>query len=234
MQTRFMDVLPNNIQREIMEFFIDTASIEEITIAQEQGLIDGVTTNPTLLSREGIDWRVRAQEILEVVKGPVSLEVVAEDAPGMIAQAHDLKKIGDNVVVKIPMTPEGLKAIKALSDEGIDTNVTLVFSSLQALLAAKAGGAYVSPFIGRLDAIGSSGMNLVEEIRTIYDNYGYSTKILVASVRHPMHVLDAALIGADVATVPFAVLQQFVHHPLTDKGLASFLGDWHKLTGGNW
>ncbi|KAF1074570.1 fructose-6-phosphate aldolase [Halodesulfovibrio sp. MK-HDV] len=217
-----------------MEFFIDTASIEDIKTATEQGLIDGVTTNPTLLSREGGDWRVRAREILEVVKGPVSLEVVAEDAPGMIAQAHDLKKMGDNVVVKIPMTSEGLKAIKALSSEGIHTNVTLIFSPLQALLAAKAGGTYVSPFIGRLDAIGDNGMNLVEEIRTIFDNYGYTTKILVASVRHPMHVLEAALVGADVATVPFSVLQQFVHHPLTDKGLASFLGDWKKLTGGKW
>lgn len=217
-----------------MEFFIDTASIEEIKTASEQGLIDGVTTNPTLLSREGVDWRERAKEILEVVKGPVSLEVVAEDAAGMISQAHDLKKMGDNVVVKIPMTPEGLKAVKTLSSEGIDTNVTLIFSPLQALLAAKAGGTYVSPFIGRLDAISDDGMRLVEEIRTIFDNYGYTAKLLVASVRHPMHVLEAALIGADVITIPYAVLQQFVHHPLTDKGLASFLGDWKKLTGGKW
>ncbi|SIN72195.1 fructose-6-phosphate aldolase [Halodesulfovibrio marinisediminis] len=217
-----------------MRFFIDTAKIEDIRTAADQGLIDGVTTNPTLLSREGGDWRDRAKEILEVVKGPVSLEVVAEDAAGMILQAHDLKKMGDNVVVKIPMTPEGLKAVKTLSSEGIDTNVTLIFSPLQALLAAKAGGTYVSPFIGRLDAIAENGMSLVEDIRTIFDNYGFTAKILVASVRHPMHVLEAALIGADVATVPFAVLQQFVHHPLTDKGLASFLGDWKKLTGGKW
>jgi len=213
-----------------VEFFLDTANIEEIEAAQRQGLMNGVTTNPTLLSREGGDWRVQAKRICEMVPGPVSLEVVGTTADEMVREAEDLMTFGDNVVVKIPMLSEGLVATKTLSEKGIKTNVTLVFSAMQALLAAKAGATYVSPFVGRLDAIGHDGMQLVEQIRTIYDNYGFSTKILVASVRDPMHVLDSALIGADVATVPFKVIQQFVKHPLTDSGLAQFLKDWEQFT----
>lgn len=213
-----------------MEFFLDTANIDEIRAAQRQGLVDGVTTNPTLLSREGGDWRKQAQRICEIVSGPVSLEVVGTTAEDMVREAEDLVGFGPNVVIKIPMIAEGLVAAKTLSEKGIKTNVTLVFSAMQALLAAKAGATYVSPFVGRLDAIGHDGMQLIEQIRTIFDNYGFETKILVASVRDPMHVQDSALIGADVATVPYKVIQQFVKHPLTDTGLAQFLKDWEAFT----
>ncbi len=214
-----------------MEFFLDTANIDEIRAAKKQGLLDGVTTNPTLLSREGGDWREQAKVICAEVEGPVSLEVVGETAEEMLKEAEDLVNFGKQVVIKVPMTGEGLIATKALSRKGIKTNVTLIFSPLQALLAAKAGATYVSPFVGRLDAIGTDGMELVSQIRTIFDNYGYETKIIVASVRNPMHVLDSALVAADVATIPFKVINEFVKHPLTDKGLEAFNADWAKLVG---
>lgn len=214
-----------------MEFFLDTANIDEIRSANKQGLLDGVTTNPTLLSREGGDWREQAKAICTEVKGPVSLEVVGETAAEMVAEAEDLMKFGQHVVIKIPMTSEGLIATKILAQKGIKTNVTLIFSPLQALLAAKAGATYVSPFVGRLDDIVVEGMELVSQIRTIFDNYGYETKIIVASIRSPLHVLDSALEGADVATIPYKVISSLVKHPLTDKGLAAFNADWAKLTG---
>lgn len=213
-----------------MEFFLDTANFDEIRAAKKQGLLDGVTTNPTLLAREGGDWRHQAKRICEEVDGPVSLEVLGLTAPEMEKEAEDLIGFGDNVVIKLPMTSEGLIACKALTARNIKTNVTLVFSAMQALLAAKAGATYVSPFIGRLDGLSQDGMELISQIRTIYDNYGFSTKILIASVRHPLHVLDGALIGADVATIPFSVIQQFVYHPMTDKGLAAFLKDWAEFS----
>jgi transaldolase len=213
-----------------MEFFLDTANIDEIRKAKSQGLLDGVTTNPTLLSREGGDWRKQAQIICNEVEGPVSLEVMGETAEEMINEAEDLSKFGENVVIKIPMTNEGLIATKALHKKGMKTNVTLVFSPLQALLAAKAGATYVSPFVGRLDGISHDGMELIFQIRTIFNNYDFQTKILVASVRTPLHVLDSALIGADVATIPFKIISDFVKHPLTDQGLATFKADWDRLT----
>ncbi len=213
-----------------MEFFLDTANLDEIRQATEMGLVDGVTTNPTLLSREGGDWRSRMQEICDMVKGPVSLEVVGETASQMISEAEDLTSFGDNVVIKVPLTTEGLVATRILYRKGVKTNVTLVFSALQALLAAKAGATYVSPFVGRLDGIANDGMELIREIRTIFDNYDFSTKVLVASIRHPMHVLDSALIGADVATIPYSVISQLASHPLTDKGLAAFKADWDNFT----
>lgn len=213
-----------------MEFFLDTANIDEIRAAKKQGLLDGVTTNPTLLSREGGDWREQAKTICAEVTGPVSLEVVGETAEEMLKEADELMKFGQHVVIKVPMTSEGLIATKALSEKGIKTNVTLIFSPLQALLAAKAGATYVSPFVGRIDDIVSDGMELVAQIRTIFDNYGYETKIIVASIRSPMHVLESALIAADVATIPFKVISTLVKHPLTDKGLAAFNADWAKLT----
>ncbi|WP_291328368.1 fructose-6-phosphate aldolase [Desulfovibrio sp. UCD-KL4C] len=212
-----------------MEFFLDTANIDEIRKAKNQGLLDGVTTNPTLLSREGGDWRKQAQLICNEVEGPVSLEVMDETAEEMVNEAEDLSKFGKNVVIKIPMTTEGLIATKALHKKGMKTNVTLVFSPLQALLAAKAGATYVSPFVGRLDGISHDGMELISQIRTIFDNYDFQTKILVASVRTPLHVLDSALIGADVATIPFKIIRDFVKHPLTDQGLETFKADWDRL-----
>lgn len=212
-----------------MEFFLDTASIDEIREANELGLIDGVTTNPTLMAREGVDWKERAREICEEVEGPVSLEVVGVTAEEMIREATELVKFGPNVVVKIPMLAEGMKAVRTLTSMGIDTNVTLVFSPNQALLAAKAGATYVSPFVGRLDAIGSNGMEMVSQILTIYGQYGFDTKVLVASVRHAGHVLESALMGADVITLPFGVIKQLAKHPLTDSGLESFLRDWEKV-----
>ncbi|GAB7022305.1 fructose-6-phosphate aldolase [Salidesulfovibrio brasiliensis] len=214
-----------------MEFYLDTANIDEIAAARKLGLIDGVTTNPTLLSREGGDWQAQAKKICDLVDGPVSLEVVGTTAKEMVAEAEELVNFGSNVVVKIPMIEEGLVATKELTARGIKTNVTLVFSAMQALLAAKAGATYVSPFVGRLDAIGQNGMEVVSQIRTIFDNYGFRTNILVASVRHAGHVLDSAALGADVITVPYSVIKQLAAHPLTDKGLASFLADWKKLTG---
>lgn len=212
-----------------MKFFIDTADINEIKAAMEMGLIDGVTTNPTLISKTGRPFLEVAKEIVETVPGPVSLEVVSLDTQGMVDEARQLAKFGDNVVIKIPMTTEGLKAVKILSSEGIKTNVTLVFSPLQALLAAKAGATYVSPFVGRLDDVGHDGMELISQVVQIYENYGFETEIIVASVRHPQHVLQAALIGADIATIPFKVIKQLSKHPLTDIGIERFLEDWAKV-----
>ncbi len=212
-----------------MKFFIDTADINEIKAAMEMGMVDGVTTNPTLISRTGRPFLEVAKEIVETVPGPVSLEVVSLDTQGMVDEARQLAKLGDNVVIKIPMTTEGLKAVKILSEEGIKTNVTLVFSPLQALLAAKAGATFVSPFVGRLDDIGHDGMELVAQIVQIFDNYGFDTEIIVASIRHPQHVLQAAIMGADIATIPFKVIKQLAKHPLTDVGIERFLEDWAKV-----
>jgi len=211
-----------------MKFFIDTANVEEIKKANELGMVDGVTTNPSLVSKEGREFNGLIKEICDIVDGPVSAEVVSVDADGMIREAKELAKLADNIVVKIPLIEEGLKAVKILSKEGINTNVTLCFSSIQALMAAKAGAAYISPFVGRLDDIGHRGMELVDEILTIYDNYGFETEVIVASIRNPIHVLDAALMGADIATIPYKVIQQLVKHPLTDIGLEKFLADWEK------
>ena len=211
-----------------MQFFIDTANVTEIRTAMDMGLVDGVTTNPSLMAREAADWRDIATEICRLVPGPVSLEVLALDAQGMVEEARDLVRFGPNVVVKVPRTAEGLKAVRILRSMDIDTNVTLVFSAAQALLAAKAGAGYVSPFLGRLDDVGQDGMELVWQILTIFSNYGFSTKIIAASVRHPLHVLDAALSGAHIATVPLKILTQLMAHPLTDKGVDAFLQDWNK------
>jgi len=212
-----------------MKFFIDTANVDEIKKAVELGLIDGVTTNPTLVSRENRDFRELIQEICSIVDGPVSVEAVSLDKDGMVKEARELSKIAPNIVIKIPLTEEGLKAVRILSKEGIKTNVTLCFSPTQALLAAKAGANYVSPFVGRLDDISHTGMEIVEQILTIYDNYGFETEVIVASIRHPLHVLEAALMGADIATIPFRVLMQLVKHPLTDIGIERFLKDWEKV-----
>ncbi len=212
-----------------MKFFLDTANLEEIKRGIEMGLVDGVTTNPTLVSKEGREFWDLVTEICRLVEGPVSLEVTSLDADGMVREAKELAKIGDNVVVKIPMTQEGMKAVKRLEAEGIRTNVTLVFSPVQALIAAKAGASYVSPFVGRLDDISAGGMELVEQIVSIYANYDIFTEVIVASVRHPMHVLEAALIGADIATIPFKVMEQLFKHPLTDIGIERFLKDWEKV-----
>ena len=212
-----------------MKFFIDTGNIEEIKEGIRLGMVDGVTTNPSLVAKENKDFDTVVREILEIVTGPVSLEVVSLDADGMVKEGRELAKLADNVVVKVPMLPEGLKATKILSDEGIRVNQTLVFSPLQALMAAKAGAAYVSPFVGRLDDISHVGMDLVEEIITIFDNYDFDCEVLVASVRNPLHVLEAAMMGADVATIPFSVLMQLAKHPLTDIGVEKFLADWKKV-----
>ena len=212
-----------------MEIFIDTAKLDEIKQAAAMGVLDGVTTNPTLLSRQELPFREALTEICRVVDGPVSAEVVATDAEGMIKEAQDLATIASNITIKIPSTKEGLVAIKALSEKGIMTNATLCFSPSQALLVAKAGASFVSPFVGRLDDISQAGMDLVGQIITIYVNYGFDTKVLVASIRNPMHVVDAALMGADVATVPFKVIEQLMKHPLTDVGLKKFLEDWEKV-----
>ncbi len=212
-----------------MKFFIDTANLDEIRKAASLGLVDGVTTNPSLIAREECDFAGRIKEICEIVDGPVSAEAVSTDADGMLNEARELSKIAPNVVIKIPMTTEGLKATKQLAKEGIKTNVTLIFSPLQALLAAKAGARYVSPFIGRLDDIATTGMDLIEDVVTIFDNYAFDTEIIVASVRHPIHVLEAARIGADISTIPYKVIAQLAHHPLTDIGLEKFLSDWEKV-----
>lgn len=211
-----------------MKFFIDTADVDEIRDAHAMGMVDGVTTNPTLIAKSGRDFREVVTEICDIVDGPVSAEAVSLDTAGMIAEARDLAKIHKNIVVKIPMTVDGLKAVGVLSAEGIATNVTLIFSSLQALMAAKAGATYVSPFVGRLDDLSSDGMEIVEQIVTIYDNYGFQTEIIVASVRNPIHVLESALLGADIATIPYDVIKKLASHPLTEKGIASFLADWEK------
>ena len=212
-----------------MKFFIDTANIGEIKKANELGLLDGVTTNPSLVSKEGREFTDLIKEICGIVKGPVSAEVISTESSGMIKEARELAKLADNIVVKIPLIKEGLKAVKVLSSEGIKTNVTLCFSPVQALMAAKAGADYVSPFVGRLDDISQVGMEMVEQIATIYENYGYTTEIIVASIRNPLHVLDAALIGADIATIPYNVMEQLIRHPLTDIGIEKFLADWKKI-----
>jgi len=209
-----------------MKFFLDTANVEEIKKYAELGLVDGVTTNPTLVAKEGRDFYEVVKEICQVVDGPVSAEVISTDAEGMVKEARELAKLADNIVIKIPMTKDGMKAVKILSAEGIKTNVTLVFSPLQALLAAKAGATYVSPFVGRLDDIGHVGMKLIEDVVKIYKNYNIKTEVIVASVRHPWHVLEAAKIGADIATIPPAVMDKLFNHPLTDIGLERFLKDW--------
>lgn len=212
-----------------MKFFIDTANIEEIKDGIRLGMVDGVTTNPSLVAKEKKSFNDVIREILKVVEGPISLEVISLDAEGMVKEGRKLAKLGEQVVVKVPMTTEGLKATKIFAAEGIRVNQTLVFSPLQALMAAKAGAAYVSPFVGRLDDIAHDGMQLVEQIINIYDNYGFPTEVIVASVRHPGHVLDAALMGADIATIPYKVILQLAQHPLTDKGIAAFLADWEKV-----
>ena len=212
-----------------MKLFIDTANINEIREANALGIIDGVTTNPSLIAREGRDFLTVVKEICSIVDGPVSAEVISLKSDEMVKEARVLAKIHKNIVIKIPLIPEGLKAAKVLSGEGIKTNLTLCFSPAQALLAAKAGAAYVSPFIGRLDDIGITGMELIRDIKTIFHNYGFKTQIIVASVRNPIHVLDAAKIGADIATVPYAILMALVKHPLTDAGIIKFLKDWESV-----
>jgi transaldolase len=214
-----------------MKFFIDTASIDEIKSAQAMGILDGVTTNPTLVAREKKPFDEILKDICSLVKGPVSAEVTATDTSGMLDEAHRLAKIADNIVVKVPIIKSGLQVIKQLSSEGIKTNVTLCFSPSQALIAAKAGAAYISPFVGRLDDVSMSGMQLIEQIVAIYANYGYETEVLVASVRHPLHVVEAAMMGADVVTMPFNVIDKLLDHPLTDIGLKKFLADWEKVKG---
>lgn len=212
-----------------MKFFIDTANVEEIRKASEWGLVDGVTTNPSLVAREGRPFEEIIKEICSIVDGPVSAEAVSMDAEGLITEGRALAEIHDNIVVKIPMTLEGLKATKTLFNDGIKTNVTLVFSPSQALLAAKAGATYVSPFVGRLDDISITGMDLVAQILDIYENYGYKSEVIVASIRHPLHVVESATMGAHVATIPFKVLEQLSRHPLTDSGIEKFLKDWEKV-----
>lgn len=212
-----------------MQFFLDTANLESIKKYASWGVVDGVTTNPSLIAKEGVSLEARIKEITEVVDGPISSEVIATDYDGMISQAREYVKWHKNIYIKLPMTEDGLRACKTLSSEGIHTNVTLVFSPGQALLAAKAGATLVSPFIGRLDDIAHDGMELIGEIVEMYTNYGIETKVLVASIRHPRHVIDAARIGADIATMPPEVLDKLINHPLTDKGLEKFLADWEKV-----
>jgi len=214
-----------------MKFFIDTANLDEIKEATSLGVLDGVTTNPTLLSKEKDkgDFKTILRKICEVVDGPVSAEGVCPDCEGLVKEAEELAKIHKNIVVKIPITKEGIKAIKILSEKGIKTNCTLIFSPIQALLAAKAGATYVSPFVGRLDDASHVGMDLAEQIVTIYDNYDIPTEVIVASIRNPLHVVEAALIGADIATIPFKVIEQLIKHPLTDVGIKKFLADWEKV-----
>lgn len=212
-----------------MKFFIDTANLDEIREANEMGLIDGVTTNPSLIAKEsGVDFKEHIAKICEMVNGDVSAEVTAMDAEGMLEQGRELAKIAPNVVIKCPLTLDGLKATRTFREEGTKVNVTLCFSPAQALLAAKAGATYISPFIGRLDDISQNGMQLIADIVQIYGNYGYATEVLAASIRHPMHIVESALVGADVATMPFKVIKQLVNHPLTDKGMDAFLADWKK------
>lgn len=211
-----------------MKFFIDTANIEEIKKAVDMGMVDGVTTNPSLIARENKPFVEIIKDICKIVDGPISAEVIALDAEGMVREGRELAAIHSNIVIKIPMTTEGLKAVKQLADEKIKTNVTLVFSASQALMAAKAGASYASPFVGRLDDISQNGMDLVSDIMNIYDNYGYATEVIVASIRNPNHVVDAALLGAHIATIPFKVIAQLARHPLTDLGMEQFLADWEK------
>ena len=209
-----------------MQIYIDTARIEDIREAADMGVLDGVTTNPSLIAKEGVDFHQRMKEICEVVPGPVSAEVVSTESDAMLEEAQPLLSIADNIVIKLPCTVDGLRACKQLSSKGVRVNMTLCFQPLQAMLAAKAGAFLISPFLGRLDDIGQDSMELIQQIRTIYDNYGYDTKVLAASIRHPMHLIQCALLGADVATVPFKVIQQMMNHPLTDSGLKKFLEDW--------
>ena len=211
-----------------MKFFIDTANIAEIKEAASMGMVDGVTTNPSLIAKEGRDFKEIITEISQIIDGPISAEVISLEADGMVEEARELVKIHENIVVKIPMTTEGLKATRTLTDEGIKTNVTLVFSPLQGLMAAKAGATYVSPFVGRLDDLSQDGLVIIEQLVTIFENFGYNTEIIVASVRNPLHVLDSALAGADIATIPFNVLSKLASHPLTDKGIQAFMDDWDK------
>src|SRR6266705_6515590 len=214
-----------------MKFFLDTANLKDISWATQAGLIDGITTNPSLLAKvaSDLDPRDVLKEICSLVEGPVSAEVVAVEADAMVREGHELAKIADNIVVKIPMIEDGMVAVRRLASEGIRTNVTLCFSSVQCLIAAKAGASYVSPFIGRLDDVGQEGMDVIREARVIFDNYDLQTQILAASIRHPRHVVDAAMLGADVATLPPDVLKKLLLHPLTDRGLDQFLNDWSKL-----
>jgi len=214
-----------------MKFFIDTANIGQIKEAASMGVLDGVTTNPTLLAREEGSPTDIFRKICEIVDGPVNAEVISLDWQGIVKEGRELVKIHDNIVVKIPMTKDGLKAVKALSSEGIHTNVTLIFSALQALLAARAGATYVCPFVGRLDDISISGMEIIDQIKQMFHNYNIDSKIIVASIRHPMHVVESALIGADIATIPFDVIEKLMKHPLTDKGIDQFLADWKKVEG---
>jgi len=211
-----------------MKFFIDTANVDEIKEAHSMGMVDGVTTNPSLIAKEGRVFEEVIREISEIVDGPISAEVISLDAAGMVKEGRELAKIHKNIVIKVPMTVDGLKATRQFTQENIKTNVTLIFSPLQALMAAKAGATYVSPFIGRLDDLAQDGMQLVEQIVEIFANYDYDTEIIVASVRNPLHVLDAALAGADISTIPFSVLSKLATHPLTDKGIQAFLADWNK------
>jgi len=212
-----------------MKFFIDTADVKEIAAANDLGLVDGVTTNPSLIAKSGRDFHEVLKEIIALVDGPISAEVVATDAAGMVSEGEELAKLAPNqIVIKLPITEEGLKATKVLTEKGFKTNLTLIFSPLQALLAAKAGATYVSPFVGRLDDISHDGMEIVDQIRTLFDNYGYDTEIIVASVRGPQHVLQAGMIGADICTIPYSVMLQLTKHPLTDVGLEKFLADWKK------
>lgn len=214
-----------------MELYIDTANIDEIKEAKDLGVLDGVTTNPSLIAKEGVDYGKRLEEICKVVPGPVSAEVIAIEYEAMLAEGRDRAKIADNIVVKLPCTIDGLKACKALSDEGTRTNMTLCFQPMQAMLVAKAGAFLISPFIGRLDDISQDGMDLIAQIRVIYDNFGFQTKLLAASIRHPKHMVDCALAGADVATLPMSVIRQLLKHPLTDIGLEKFLADYNKAFG---
>jgi len=212
-----------------MKFFIDSANITEIREGIGLGMVDGVTTNPSLIAKEKRGFEEVVKEILEAVDGPVSLEILSSEAKAMVQEGKKLAKLGDNAVIKVPMTTDGLKATRLLADAGIRVNQTLIFSPLQALMAAKAGAAYVSPFVGRLDVVSHDGMGTVEQIITIFNNYGYETEIIVASVRHPLHVLEAALMGADIATIPFNVMEKLARHPLTDRGIEMFLADWQKV-----
>jgi transaldolase len=211
-----------------VKFFLDTANIDEIKAAHAMGQVDGVTTNPSLIAKEGRDFKQVVKEICSIVSGPVSAEVIALDYETMIKEAHEYVTWAPNVIIKLPLTENGLRAVRTLHDEGHKTNVTLCFSANQALLAARAGATYISPFVGRLDDIGQDGMQLIEEILEIYSNYGYETQVLVASIRHPIHVTQAARLGAHVGTMPFKILQQMFHHPLTDLGIEKFLSDWKK------
>jgi len=214
-----------------MKFFIDTADIDEIRDAASLGILDGVTTNPSLIAKEGRDFHTVLKEIVSIVNGPISAEVTATEVEGMMEEAKVLSAIHPNIVIKLPLTADGLRACKRLTDKGVKTNVTLCFSASQALFAAKAGATYISPFIGRLDDISQDGMELIQEIRAIYDNYGFETQILAASIRHPLHVVQSALAGADVATIPHKVIGKLIKHPLTDIGLENFLADWKKMQG---